>query len=179
MKQWLKWVLLGALSLVGGIVVLGNTVFASIAVTSITGAAFLVSGGVQIAGGLNEAKMSHKVFSIGMGALAAFLGLSFLFNPLEGAISLALLITILLAVGGVARITFAWTMKQSRFFWPMLISGALSVLLAAYILANFAATSVQLLGVLLGVELLFNGLGFLVLGFFLRSHPELAKQKHT
>lgn len=177
MKQWMKWVLLGLLSLICGVIVLGNTVLASIAVTTLTGILFLVAGGMQIAGGLSEESTGSKVFSVGMGALAAFLGISFLFNPLQGAISLALLITILLAVSGGARIVFAWTMKQTQFFWPMLISGALSILLAGYILANFAAASVQLLGVLLGVELLFNGLGFVVLGFFLRSHPELAKPK--
>lgn len=177
MKQWMKWALLGLLSLICGVIVLGNTVLASIAVTGLTGALFLIAGGAQIVGGLGEEGFGSKAFSIGMGVLAAFLGLSFLFNPLQGAISLALLITILLAVSGGARIVFAWTMKQTQFFWPMLISGALSILLAAYIMANFATASVQLLGVLLGVELLFNGMGFVVLGFFLRSHPELAKPK--
>lgn len=177
MKQWMKWVLLGLLSLICGVIVLGNTVLASIAVTTLTGTLFLVAGGMQIVGGLGEESTGSKLFSIGMGALAAVLGISFVFNPLQGAISLALLITILLAVSGGARIVFAWTMKQTQFFWPMLISGALSILLAGYIIANFAAASVQLLGVLLGVELLFNGLGFVVLGFFLRSHPELAKPK--
>ncbi|WP_424967097.1 MULTISPECIES: HdeD family acid-resistance protein [unclassified Dinoroseobacter] len=175
MKDWMKWVLLGLLSLICGIIVLGNTVLASVAVTAVTGALFLFAGAAQIAGGLQAESMGSKLFSIGMGALAAFLGISFLFHPLEGAISLALLITILLAVSGGARIVFAWTMKQTQFFWPMLISGALSILLAGYILANFATASAQLLGVLLGVELLFNGLGFTVLGFFLRAHPELAK----
>jgi uncharacterized membrane protein HdeD (DUF308 family) len=179
MTQWMKWVLLGVLSLICGIIVLGNTVLASVAVTSVTGALFLLAGAAQIVGGANADSLGSKAFSIGMGALAVILGLSFLFNPLEGAISLALLITLLLLVGGVARIAFAWTMKETQFFWPMLISGALSILLAAYILANFAAASVQLLGVLLGVELLFNGLGFVVLGFFLRSHPELTKTPKT
>ena len=54
----------------------------------------------------------------------------------------------------------------------MLISGALSILLAGYILANFARASVNLLGILLGIELLFNGAGLIVLAFFLRTHPE-------
>jgi len=175
MKPWLKWVLLGVLSIAFSIFVLGNAVAASIAVTALTGALFLVAGGVQILAGLGTEGTSQKIFTIAMGALAAFLGVSFMFNPLEGAISLSLLITILLAAGGVARIIFARRMKNTQFFWPMLISGALSILLAAYILANFSTASVQLLGILLGVEFLFNGISFVVLGFFLKSHPELAK----
>ncbi len=134
-----------------------------------------MAGVVQIIAGFDADSTGSKIFAIAMGALAAFLGVSFLFNPLEGAVSLAMLITLLLAAGGIARILFARSMKQTQFFWPMLISGALSILLAAYIVVNFSTASVQLLGVLLGVELLFNGVGFIVLGFFLRSHPELAK----
>jgi uncharacterized membrane protein HdeD (DUF308 family) len=84
-------------------------------------------------------------------------------------ISLALLVTILLAANGMVRLVLAFRMRATRFFWPMLISGALSVLLAMYILANFATASVTLLGILLGVELLFNGAGLIALAFFLRS----------
>ncbi|WP_425092883.1 HdeD family acid-resistance protein [Tropicimonas sp. S265A] len=175
MKPWLKWVLLGVLSIAFGLFALGNSVAASIAVTTLTGALFLVAGGVQILAGFSAESTSSKVFTIAMGALAAFLGVSFMFNPLQGAISLALLITLLLAAGGIARIVFARQMKDTQFFWPMLISGALSILLAGYILANFGTASVQLLGVLLGVEFLFNGISFIVLGFFLKTHPELAK----
>lgn len=174
MKPWLKWVLLGVLSIAFALFVLGNAVAASIAVTALTGALFLVAGAVQIAAGFGAESASSKVFTIAMGALAAFLGVSFMFNPLQGAISLSLLITILLAAGGIARIIFARRMKDTQFFWPMLISGALSILLAAYILMNFSTASVQLLGILLGVEFLFNGVSFIVLGFFLKSHPELA-----
>ena len=169
MKEWLKWLILGVLSLVFGIIVLGNTVAASLAVTTVTGILFLVYGGFQIVGGLTAEGMGHKVFGAALGALMAILGLSFLANPLEGMISLALLVLILLAASGIVRIMFAWRMKETQFFWPMLISGALSVLLAAYILAKFAVAGPQLLGILLGIELIFNGAGLIVLAFFIRT----------
>ncbi|MCB1512683.1 MAG: DUF308 domain-containing protein, partial [Hyphomicrobiaceae bacterium] len=111
----------------------------------------------------------NKLFSIALGALMVLVGASFLFNPLSGVISLALLVVIMLAASGAVRIVFSWRMKETPFYWPMLISGALSVLLAAYILANFATASTQLLGILLGVELIFNGAGLIVLGFFIRN----------
>jgi len=172
MKTWLKWVILGILSIACGGIALGNTVAASIAVTTLTGILFLVVGAIQVTAGFGEIKTANKVFTIGMGALALFIGVSFLFNPLEGAISLALLVMILLAIGGVARLVLAWTMKASPYFWPMLISGALSILLAGYILANWSAVALQLMGILLGVELIVNGISFVILGLFLRSHPK-------
>lgn len=51
----------------------------------------------------------------------------------------------------------------------MLLSGVLTVLLAAYITANFFEVAPGLLGILLGIELLFNGIGLIVLAFFLKS----------
>lgn len=169
MKEWVKWVLLGVLSVAFGIFVLANSVAASIAVATLTGILFLISGGFQIYGGWTADTTGNKLFSIALGALMVLVGASFLFNPLSGVISLALLVVIMLAVSGVVRIVFSWRMKETPFYWPMLISGALSVLLAAYILANFATASTQLLGILLGVELIFNGAGLIVLGFFIRN----------
>lgn len=169
MKEWMKWLVLGVLSLIFGMVVLGNAAVASLAVTSLTGVLLLLSGGFQIAGGFSAESTGSMVLSIAMGALLALLGLSFLFNPLEGMISLALLVLILLAAGGVLRLLFAWRMQDTRFFWPMLVSGVLSILLAAYIWVNFAVAGPQLLGLMLGVELLFNGAGLIILAFFMRT----------
>jgi len=169
MKQWVIWLALGILSIVFGVVVLGNTVVASMAVTTITGAMLLLSGIFQILGGLTSEGMGRKVLSLAMGALMAFLGLSFLFNPLEGAISLALLIMILLMASGIVRIVFSMQMRGTPFFMPMLVSGALSVLLAAYIWMNFDTASVSILGILLGIELLFNGAGLILLALFIRT----------
>ncbi|OSP54456.1 HdeD family acid-resistance protein [Pseudoruegeria sp. SK021] len=169
MKNWVKWLILGVLSVVFGIFVLGNSVAASMAVTTLTGILFLLIGVFQIIAGWREPGTGHKVLSIVLGMLMGVIGLSFITNPLEGAISLTMLVTILLAASGIIRLVLAFTMKATQFFWPMLVSGALSVLLAGYIVANFAAASISLLGILLGIELLFNGAGLIALAFFLRN----------
>ena len=169
MKEWVKWLILGILSVVFGVVVLSHAVAASLALTTVTGILFLVSGGFQAVAGFSAEGTGQKVLAIALGALMVILGLSFITNPLEGTISLALLVLILLAASGIVRIIFAKRMKDTPFFWPMLISGALSVLLAAYILANFATAGPQLLGILLGIELIFNGAGLVVLAFFVRT----------
>lgn len=169
MAPWIKWLLLGILSVVFGAFALGNAVVASLAVTTMTGVLFLIIGGFQIAGGFSETSGGHKALNILLGALLLFLGLSFLFNPLGGMISLAMLVMILLIANGVVRVALAWRMRATRFFWPMLISGVLSIFLGGYIWANFATVGPQLLGIILGVELLFNGIGLIVLSFFVRA----------
>ena len=59
----------------------------------------------------------------------------------------------------------------------MLLSGAVSVLLAGYIFANFAAMALSLLGILLGIELLINGTSLIALAFFLRTAKGAVKDK--
>ncbi|WP_121061232.1 HdeD family acid-resistance protein [Chachezhania antarctica] len=169
MSDWLKFLLLGIASVVFGIFALGNTVAASMAVVYVTGALFLVAGVIQIWGGVTTEDMGNRVLTILMGVLAVLLGGSFLYNPLEGAVSLSLLILILMGLSGIVRLVLAWSMRQSPFFWAMLISGALSIVLAGYIWANFGAISTSLLGILLGIELIFNGAGFIVMALFIRS----------
>lgn len=173
MKPWLKWLLLGILSILFGLFVLNNPFAASIAVTTLAGILFLLCGAFQLVVGFNEDGGGAKFLGIGLGVLMVLLGLSLAFNPLQGVISLSLLVTVFFAAGGIVRLVLAWQMKQSDFFWPMLISGALSVLLAAFIAVNFFAVAPTLLGILLGIELLFNGAGLIVLAFVLRKAAQL------
>lgn len=168
MKLWVKWLLLGLLSLLFGVFVLANPISASVAVTIVAGVTFALIGGAQIYAGVVADDKNSKFLGIGLGALMLLLGLSLMFRPLEGILSLATLATILIAANGIIRLATSWQMRDTQVFWPMLASGALSVLLAGYILANFFQIAPQLLGILLGVELLLNGAGLIALALFLR-----------
>lgn len=177
MKIWMKWLIIGILSILFGIFVLANPVAASVAVTTVAGVLFLVSGGFQIFAGFGEESTGAKLMGIGLGILMVFLGLSLTIHPLEGIISLVTLITILFAANGIMRLVSAFQMRDTPFFWPMLLSGALTVLLAAYIVANFFEIAPGLLGLLLGIELVFNGVGLLMLAFFLKIGKGAIKDK--
>lgn len=168
MNTWVKWLTLGLLTAVFGLLALGDAVAASVAVTLVTGILFVIAGAGQIIVGLGEPGGGHKIISVLLGIVMVLLGISFIKNPLEGTMSLALVVTILIAAGGIIRLFLAFAMRQTPYFWTGLLSGALSVLLAGYILANFAATSTSLLGILLGIELLFSGAGMIAFALFLR-----------
>lgn len=172
MSDWLKWLLLGLLSIVFGVIVLGNTVLASLAVATLTGILLLVSGGIQIVGGFSVEGAGNKILSFVMGAIMLFLGWSFLAHPLQGVISLSMLILILFMAGGIARVILSFQMRGTQFFWPTLISGILSMILAAIIWSNASAEPAWLLhlvGILLGIEMLFNGFGLIFMALFVRG----------
>lgn len=172
MSESLKWTLLGLLTILFGVIVLGNTVVASLAIATLTGALLLAGGILQFIGGLSIEGMGGKLFAWVMGAMMAFLGWSFLAHPLAGVISLSMLVLILLAASGIVRIIFSFRMSGTAFFWPMLISGAMSLVLAGVIWANFnaePASMLSLLGILLGIEMLFDGIGLVFMGMFVKK----------
>jgi uncharacterized membrane protein HdeD (DUF308 family) len=177
MKIWVKWLILGIISVAFGIFVLANPVAASIAVTTLAGIMFVVSGGFQVWAGLSEEGTMAKVLGIALGVLMVLLGGSLLFHPLQGVISLALLVGILFGASGVSRLITAFQMRETPFFWLMLISGGISVLLAGYVFANFSALALSLLGILLGIELLMNGASLIALAFFLRTAKGAVRDK--
>jgi uncharacterized membrane protein HdeD (DUF308 family) len=168
MAPWLKVLTLGVLSLVAGAFALGNAVAASVAVTIFTGLLFLAVGAVQVLGALSAEGLASRAFPLATGALAALIGALFLLNPTQGVISLATLVMLLVGLSGLVRLWFAWKLRATPFFWALLVPGALSVLLAAYVFATPGLT-LAVLGLLLGVELVLNGLGFVALSLHLRA----------
>ena len=177
MKLWVKWLILGLLSVLFGIFVLANPVAASFAVTVVAGTLFVLMGIIQVIAGFGADDRSSKLLGIGLGVLMLVLGASLVFEPLQGIISLATFATLMIGANGVIRLISGFQMRETPLFWPMLISGGLSVLLAGYIIANFFNIAPQLLGVLLGIELLFNGAGLMAFAFFLRTAKGALKEK--
>ena len=170
MSDWVKWLLMGLLSIVFGIFVLGAPIVASVAVTVVTGALLLISGVLQVVGGFSVEGTGNKILAFIMGAVVLFLGWSFLAHPLQGVLTLATVVMILFIAGGLARIILSFQMRGTQYFWPTLISGLLSLALAAYIMANASVgLALSLLGILLGIEMLFNGFGLIFMAFFVKN----------
>lgn len=168
MSEWLKWFLLGLLSVVFGVIVLGAPVVASVSVTLLTGVLLLASGVLQVIGGFTTTGAGNRLLAWLMGLLMILLGWSFLKNPLAGLLALSTVVLILLAASGIVRIVLALQMRGTQFFWPTLFSGVVSLGLAIFVWGSPGAT-LALLGVLLGVEMLVNGFGLIFLAFFLKD----------
>jgi len=175
MSDWVKWLLLGLLSIAFGVFVLGAPVVASVAVTVVTGVLLLIAGVLQVVGGFTVEGTGNKILSLVMGAVMLFLGWSFLDHPLQGTLTLATVMLILFMAGGIARVILSFQMKGTQFFWPTMISGILSIILAGIIWSYAAAEPaalLSLLGILLGIEMLFNGFGLVFMAFFVKNAPK-------
>ncbi|MDV7144632.1 DUF308 domain-containing protein [Tropicimonas sp. TH_r6] len=172
MSEWARWLVAGLLSGALGLLALANAVAVSIAIVWVTGTMLLLAGTAQAVVGFSDSGVWNKILSVGLGVLIALLGWSFMRNPLEGTMSLTAVITLVIAVAGVLRLFWSFRMRETGYYWMMLATGSLSILLAAFIFANFLQASEKLLGILLGVELLLNGAALSLLALFLRANSD-------
>ncbi|KGB82513.1 MAG: hypothetical protein CL814_07965 [Confluentimicrobium sp.] len=169
MKIWLIWLLFGILLIAGGILALANPFAATLAVDILVGVLFVLSGVVQLLVAFRSDAGDGRVWTGLVGLLALLLGISLLFNPVTGAISLTLVLGILLLAMGIFRLFLAWMMRDTPVFWLLLLSGAVTFLIGVLIFSDVQAAGTQLLGILLGIDLIADGLGFVAFGLIARK----------
>lgn len=105
-----------------------------------------------------------------LAVLYAVTGLFLVANPAIAAATLTLFLAFLFVTSGIFRIVGSLVMRFSGWGWALL-SGVVTTALGIYVVANWAAASLTLLGVLLGVDLIFFGAGVLSFGVALRRGP--------
>jgi uncharacterized membrane protein HdeD (DUF308 family) len=90
-------------------------------------------------------------------------------NPLLTAAVLTLMLGGVLVVSGVMRTILAFGMKQGMPWMWVAFSGLITGLLGIVILADWPVSSLHILGVFLGIDLVFAGIGWILIGSGLKS----------
>lgn len=81
---------------------------------------------------------------------------------------LTFILGVVLVAGGCMRIYIALGMKEAA-PWPWIVaSGVITILLGILILSQWPVSSLYILGIFLGVDLVFAGFGWMGLGLSLR-----------
>ncbi len=94
--------------------------------------------------------------------LTAILGLIVALFPLPGAITLAMLLTAYFIVHGISSFALAFAIRGHTGRWVLLLAGGvIDFALAGLVIAGWPGTSVFILGVYVGINLLFTGLALI------------------
>ncbi|MEL6454913.1 MAG: HdeD family acid-resistance protein [Cyanobacteria bacterium J06623_5] len=91
-------------------------------------------------------------------------GLLVAFNPLAGAASLTLIIGVFFFIDGVFRVVLAFQVKPAPRWGWMLLNGIVMVILGIFIWSQWPYNAPEVLGIWIGVGLLFNGITTLLFG---------------
>lgn len=113
--------------------------------------------------------VSTLVATLLVGLLTALAGAFVLFNPLSAALALTIVIGIVFLVQGAYELAFAFEMRPARGWLWMLLSALASILLAAVIAVGLPSISVIALGILLGINFLSSGIGYIFVAQALRA----------
>lgn len=170
-----KWgwiVALGVVFLIAGFIAVGSAVAA-------TASAVMIIGIMMIMGGVAEIVAAFSVKGWGKFAVWMLLGLLYvgagwiaLMNPFAAATILTLMLGAALVAGGVLRIFLAFSMKAAGKPWGwVVVSGLVTLLLGAMIIAQWPASSFFVLGIFLGIDLIFIGAGWVTMGLALKNRP--------
>ena len=105
-----------------------------------------------------------------LGVLYVAAGMIAIMNPLLAAAYLTLMLGFALVFGGVLRIFLAFQMKSAGGPWGwVVLSGLITLLLGAMIIAQWPASSLFVLGIFLGIDLIFIGAGWITMGLALKK----------
>ena len=167
-------IIVGLFSALAGLYALFNPFPATMAATLIAGWAFLILGVLQVVAAFRATGWAGRIWAVILGLLAVLIGVEILANPLAGVVALTLAVAMLFVASGIAKIVLGAGMQGSEFRWAVIFSGAASLVLGGMILWNFPVSGIWALGVLLGVELLSNGIASLALAFALPGRGRTA-----
>jgi uncharacterized membrane protein HdeD (DUF308 family) len=169
--RWGWIVAFGIISLLAGLIALGgSTMFATTTAVYIVGFMMLFEGATEIVAAFNAKEWSHRILWLLLGALYVFAGIICLQNPFAAATILTLLLGFALIIGGLVRIFLATRMRHGTPWGWVVFSGLISILLGAIIVAHWPVSSFFVLGIFLGVDLIFIGSGWIAVGMALKRH---------
>lgn len=165
--SWLLYAAMGVLSLLGGIFALANPFVASVVVLQFVAFLFILLGVLQVAFTMRS-PFGLSWFDLGMGVLQILLGVMLITNVLGGLVSLTLILAFLFMIEGVILCIAGFNLRPFRPWLWLVLGGAISIALAVFVLLNLPEAAVSLLGLLLGIDLVSNGVWLVVAGLMLR-----------
>jgi len=180
-EHWVLYLAEGIILLILGVAAIIIPPIATLAVEILLGWIFLICG---IAGLVTTFWMRQAPgfrWSLVSAIVAIAAGAALLAWPLNGIVSLTLVLIVFFAVEGVASIMFALEHKRElsgRWGW-MLVNGITDLILAAVVLAGLPGTAAWALGLLVGIDMVFGGMALTAMALHARkTDPRSAGPAH-
>src|SRR5438132_3655410 len=158
-EHWQAFLIEGILLVVLGLAAMIVPPLASLAVTIFLGWMFLISGIAGLALTFWARQMPGFWWSLISAVLAIVAGMVLLAQPVQGTLTLTIVVGAYFLAEGVATILYALEHRKElseRWAW-LLFAGLLDILIAAMIIAGLPGSAEWAIGLLVGINLLFGG----------------------
>jgi len=170
-NQWWWFLLLGiAMILLGTAAIAVPPLFTDVAVL-VLGVLLIVGGIGQIISSFWVGRWSGFFVSLLTGILYTVVGFLMVDRPLVGAAALTLLLAAFFIVTGIFKIIVCLHLKFHNWGWALL-NGVVTLLLGIIIWSQLPTSVLWVIGLLIGIEMLFNGWAWVMMGLSVRHLPE-------
>jgi uncharacterized membrane protein HdeD (DUF308 family) len=172
-SSWTWIVALGIALIVLGVILLGSPVIATLATVTVLGCLILVGCVVEAIGAFWCQEWSGFFFALLSGVLGVVVGLMLLMNPIQGGITLTILLASFLFVSGIFKAITAVAHRFGAWGW-LLLSGVVDIVIGVLIWGELPISGLTIIGLLVGISMIFRGVTWLMVGLRLRKIPKLA-----
>ena len=171
-QHWWTVLIEGVILLVLGFVAIAVPLVAGLVITVVVGWLLLLSGILGLFTGWSMRRVPGHGLTILSSILAIICGVAFFAWPIGGLISLTLLLGAYLTVDGVMTIALALQHRRAKtpnWGW-LLANGGLDLFLAVWIVLLQPGITTWILGIVVGIDLIFAGVSLIVMGWSVRVH---------
>jgi uncharacterized membrane protein HdeD (DUF308 family) len=161
--HWKAFLIEGILLVVLGLGAMILPPLASLAVTIFLGWMFLISGIAGLALTFWARGLPGFWWSLLSAVLAIGAGIILLAQPVQGTLTLTIVVGVYFLAEGVATIMYALEHRRElsgRWSW-MLIAGLVDIVIAGLIIAGLPGSALWAVGLLVGINLLFGGMSLI------------------
>ena len=167
-------VIIGILMVICGVLAIGSPLAAGVYVTIFVGVMLAFGGIAQCFLAFQAGAFGKGLLLFVVGALTAVAGF-YLFNqPLEGLVSITLLLAAYFIVTGIFELISAFQMRPAGGWGLMLINGIVTLLLGIMIWSQFPLSGAWAVGILFGVKLIMSGWALIFVGRTVRGAAKSA-----
>ena len=170
------WLLLFGILLVicgtAALVVPAVTVLTSFVVVVVLGVALMVAGLATIITSFWMGKWSGTLLQLLIGILYLVVGFAITDTPGKSVVAMTALLAAFFIIAGLFRIAAALVVRFPHWGWALL-NGVVTLLLGVVIYRHFPQSALWVIGILVGVEMLFHGWCWIMLSLAVRRIPEV------
>ena len=177
-SYWVLFLVQGIITMALGAGAIVWPQLSTLAVDVYAGWMFLISGIFGLATMFIAPSAAAFFWSLLTAALSLFVGVLLLWHPVEGVVSLTLVLIAFFLVEGVFQIAAAIRDRPAlpdSWGW-LLMSGIADLVLAAMMISGWPLTAIWALGLVVGLNLLTSGLAIVMVAIGARSMVRVAEQ---
>jgi uncharacterized membrane protein HdeD (DUF308 family) len=170
LQQHRGWLLtFGIISVIAGMAAIAYSVIATLVSVIFLAWLLIFAGVLEAAYAIRHRERGHLILYLLEALLAIVVGALLLQSPARGAIVLTLLLASYFIIAGIFRIVGALALHLPHWGW-LLANGIISLALGIFVWGGWPVTGLWVIGLFIGINMIFSGWARVMLALALRPH---------